>query len=429
MHNHYRGILIFLLLVLIAFFTPTSKIHANLPGTYFDWRDQGYHFPVQDQLGCEAGYAFAGVGAIQAAIWKEEGVEEDLSENNAICCTWYALNNYRDHPHTCEGGDFKMIINLFTQKGLMLESCDPLNLQNPTCNQSCEPAYYVTEWQHINKYTTYITTHDIKDLLLKHGPLYAQMDANIPGFEDFEGNDIIDDVDNDDTENIHAVLIVGWNDTLGERGVWIAKNSYGTDWGDDGYFYVAYESAGVGKNVGFVTGWEQSSPIRKLYYYDHAGHTDQIEPDGNLDKKGSALAIFKIGEDEVTRSIEFWSTDKSIVITKVYNQFENNNPKNLVYESTPINIPNAGYYTLSLPPLEVSSDDEIIIEMNITNFNNLFPIATDSIGPDLSNRTWFKNEYDLWESFTTRNIDSGIRLRTWVKNEGFTKIFLPIITR
>lgn len=429
MQNHYRGILIFFLLVLFAFFTPTSKTQANQPDAgRFDWRDQGYDFPVHDQLGCDAGYAFAGVDAVQSAIWKKERIKVDLSENNAIRCTWYALNNYGGLPHTCNGGDFRMIINLFTQKGLVLESCDPLNLQNLTCNQTCDAAYYVTEWQYINKFEQYIPVDVIKALLVEHGPLYAQMDSNIAGFEYFKGNGIIDEEDSLETENNHGVLIVGWDEISGKK-VWIAKNSFGTEWGNDGYFYVAQNRAGVGKYVGFVTGWEKSTPTRKLYYYDHAGHTNQIEPDGVLDKKGSALAIFKIEEEEVVRSIEFWSTDKSTVITKVYTQFENNKPINLVHESLSINIPNAGYYTIYLPPLDVSAGDDLVIELNVTNFNNFFPIATDSIGPELSDHTWFKNEYGLWESFTMRNLDAAIRLRTWAKTEGFTRVFLPIISR
>ena len=430
MQNHYRGILIFFLLVLIAFFIPTQNTQANQSdGGRFDWRDEGYYFPVHDQLGCEAGYAFAGVEAVQAAIWKKEKVKIDLSENNAIRCTWYALNNYADHPHTCNGGDFRMIINLFTLKGLVLESCDPLDLQNPTCNQSCEAVYYVTEWQHINKYTTYISTNEIKDLLLKHGPLYAQMDANIPGFENFKGNGIIDDVDNDDTENIHAVLIVGWDDTLGESGVWIAKNSYGTDWGDDGYFYVAYKSAGVGKNVGFVTGWEKSSPTKKIYYYDHAGHTNQVDPDEDFDYKASVLGLFKIEEEEVIRSVEFWTTGASTVKAKMFTKFENGVLQNLVYESPFMAIPNAGYYHISLPSIEVMAVDDIVIELEIINNSNMAPIVTDYLGPDLSHGTWYKEKDGNWKSFTSRNIDAGIRLRTWVKTEGFTKIFLPIISR
>ena len=35
----------------------------------------------------------------------------------------------------------------------------------------------------------------------------------------------------------HAVICLGYNDT---KGVWIMKNSWGSSWGDNGYFYLPY---------------------------------------------------------------------------------------------------------------------------------------------------------------------------------------------
>jgi len=40
----------------------------------------------------------------------------------------------------------------------------------------------------------------------------------------------------------HAVAIVGFDDA---RGVWIIKNSWGTDEGDGGFYLVSYDSCGI----------------------------------------------------------------------------------------------------------------------------------------------------------------------------------------
>lgn len=51
----------------------------------------------------------------------------------------------------------------------------------------------------------------------------------------------------------HAVSIVGWNygmaGTLGKVQYWIVRNSWGTDWGEDGYFRIAMND-GAGNNTG-----------------------------------------------------------------------------------------------------------------------------------------------------------------------------------
>ena len=49
----------------------------------------------------------------------------------------------------------------------------------------------------------------------------------------------------------HAVVIVGWDDNKIDSGSWICKNSYGSTWGEAGYFWVAWGT----QEVGSFTWW------------------------------------------------------------------------------------------------------------------------------------------------------------------------------
>ncbi len=47
----------------------------------------------------------------------------------------------------------------------------------------------------------------------------------------------------------HAVVIVGWDDA---ESCWICKNSWGTDWGEDGYFRIRWEDCSIGGESTFI---------------------------------------------------------------------------------------------------------------------------------------------------------------------------------
>jgi len=80
-------------------------------------------------------------------------------------------------------------------------------------------------------------------ILMKNGPLSIALDADL--VEDYSSG-VIDpyfpSYECDPTSLDHAVLIVGWgvdsSEIFGDTPYWIVKNSWGGDWGENGYFRI-----------------------------------------------------------------------------------------------------------------------------------------------------------------------------------------------
>lgn len=82
----------------------------------------------------------------------------------------------------------------------------------------------------------------------------------------------------------HAVTLVGWNDHYSKEnftsasgvqnnGAWIVKNSYDTDWGDNGYFYISYEDQSL-RNL--ICNTATASAYPNNYFYDGQIQVQQL---------------------------------------------------------------------------------------------------------------------------------------------------------
>ncbi|XP_019739974.1 cathepsin O isoform X2 [Hippocampus comes] len=222
----------------LPFFGSKTK---ELPAK-FDWRDRAVVAPVQNQQACGSCWAFSVVGAMQAAKAIAGMPLEELSVQQVIDCCF--------QNGGCNGGSpTKALFWLQrTRINLVPQSEYPYKAKNGMCHFFSHPKGGVA----LRNFTTFDFSGQeeaMKAELVERGPLSAVVDA--VSWQDYLGG-IIQHHCSSRWPN-HAVLVVGY-DATGEIPFWIVQNSWGTDWGNEGYVYVKLGSnlCGIADSVAAV---------------------------------------------------------------------------------------------------------------------------------------------------------------------------------
>ncbi|NNN06164.1 MAG: hypothetical protein HKL90_09720 [Elusimicrobia bacterium] len=217
---------------------PTEAAAAILPKRY-DWREHHAVSGVRDQGACGSCWAFSMTQALESQVMIESKSSEDpkLSEQVMISCSGTG---------SCNGG--KMNASFIQTVGLPPESDYPYTATDGNCSDAKsgwqQRAHRIGSW--------YSVPHNlaaVKSALVAHGPLPITLDLRkdmkyyqsgvytyIKGDEWGCGGKDSASRDNDEW-GWHAVLLVGYDD---DGQYFIVKNSWGTGWGENGYFRIAY---------------------------------------------------------------------------------------------------------------------------------------------------------------------------------------------
>ena len=230
----------------------------------FDWRNyngQNWMTSVKNQGGCGSCWAFSAVGVVEAMYNIGTGnpnLDLDLSEEYLVAdCHSYA--GYQ----TCCGGWMDKALIFIRDSGVPDEVCLPYVDQYSctcyygTCDSNCAHSGWgicsdatcsdkCWDWsdklQQIDA-TGSVAPSLVKDNVVDTGPLSVAM-----GIGSYYGGYLDGDIYRctDDSGANHAVIIAGYDDA---GGYWIVKNSWGSSFGDGGYFKVGYGECAIEQYV------------------------------------------------------------------------------------------------------------------------------------------------------------------------------------
>lgn len=397
------------------------RFSALEPPARWDWREQGKVTPVKDQSSCGACYAFASLANIESRMLIDGEGTFDFSENNAKECNWY--------DRSCDGGNYFDMANWLSKEGVVLESCDAYVAANVSCNSSCTYIKTLIGWSIVSSDNVPAAT-DLKNYIYTHGPVYTTLYAGSDSdsfwateFSSYDGSYTLHYTGSYETN--HAVLIVGWDDSLTHTagtGAWIVKNSWGTSWGgtcgygpESGYFTIAYGSANIGMWSSYIDAWQDYNSNGELMYYDEGGYSNYFGY-GNTTAWG--LCKFVFSSTRYLTSVEFWTSDATTDIdVYVYDNFDGSSLSNLIVCKLDTNIAEPGYHSVAFrgSAPEITAGEDIYAVVKITNSSFTFPIVADMQGPSETATTYLSSSgssgswYDLGAGYSN---DVAIRVRT-----------------
>ena len=245
----------------------------NSPGE-FNWKNidgKDWTTPAKNQGQCGSCWLFSAMGALESVINIREGCAEldpDLSEQYVLSCLPAA--------GSCNGGNITKCVFYFINNtssdgnyhnGIITEECFKYQSNFdyiPPCSEKSESwedflvpiSDYGESWTY---YNTPELRDTIKSLVYQKGPIMVYFWVSerfinwgtlhkLPSqyYPDY----------NEDCPNFvnHGITIVGWKDdsSVGNGGYWICKNTWGPDWGYDGFFNIEYDCLNLGGFIAWV---------------------------------------------------------------------------------------------------------------------------------------------------------------------------------
>jgi C1A family cysteine protease len=189
---------------------------------------------IKDQGACGSCWAFAAVGLMEAMILENDGVEVDLSEQHMLDCNPWDWG--------CNGGFWPN--DMLVDTGSPYESCYPYLAYETPCDDSCPIDYTIQSWAFVTEDNVVPPTDLIKQAIYTYGAVAAGVYAD-SWFMSYTSG-VLNRCKRNVKWSNHAIMLCGWDDSKGDSGAWLLKNSWGTGWGENGYMWIPYGCDKVG---------------------------------------------------------------------------------------------------------------------------------------------------------------------------------------
>lgn len=346
---------------------------SDVPPSY-DLRTRLRVSEVRNQGNYGTCWAFAAISALESSLMPEENLlfsVDHMSMSNS-----FNVNQY-------DGGEYTMgMAYLAAWQGPVYEKDDPYG--DGATDESLSPVKHVQEIRIIDGKDY----QGIKEAVFKYGGVQTSLYSNISSSK---GNSKYFNKDTNaycymgSEKPNHDVVIIGWDDNYPKEnfnvdlegdGAFICQNSWGNEFGDDGFFYVSYYDTNIGTHNEVYTGVENTDNYDNIYQSDLCGWVGKM----GYDKEDMYGAnVFTATSDQNIKAASFYATasDTSYELY-IVNDFKDEYSfagRKKVAEGT---LENAGYYTIKFDEeVPVTEGERYAVVLHINTPESTHPMAIE----------------------------------------------------
>lgn len=346
---------------------------SDVPPSY-DLRTRLRVSEVRNQGNYGTCWAFAAISALESSLMPEENLlfsVDHMSMSNS-----FNVNQY-------DGGEYTMgMAYLAAWQGPVYEKDDPYG--DGATDESLSPVKHVQEIRIIDGKDY----QGIKEAVFKYGGVQTSLYSNISSSK---GNSKYFNKDTNaycymgSEKPNHDVVIIGWDDNYSKEnfnvdlegdGAFICQNSWGNEFGDDGFFYVSYYDTNIGTHNEVYTGVENTDNYDNIYQSDLCGWVGKM----GYDKEDMYGAnVFTATSDQNIKAASFYATasDTSYELY-IVNDFKDEYSfagRKKVAEGT---LENAGYYTIKFDEeVPVTEGERYAVVLHINTPESTHPMAIE----------------------------------------------------
>ena len=354
---------------IVAADTDTS---ALVPA-YFDLREKGRVSQIRNQGTYGTCWAFAATSALESSLLPEE--KYLFSVDNMSMSNSFNANQY-------DGGEYTMgMAYLAAWQGPVLEKDDPYG--DGVSDDTLKAVKHVQEMQIIDGKDY----EGIKEAVFKYGGVESSLYSTIRSSQD---SSVYYNRENSaycyiGTEKPnHDVVIIGWDDNypssnfntqLEGDGAFICQNSWGSDFGENGIFYVSYYDTNIGTHNVVYTRVDDTGNYDNIYQSDLCGWVGKMGYDS---EQIYGANVFKAKGNEKLSAASFYATGANTEY-ELYVVHDFKNEKSFANREKLASgvVKKAGYYTIDFDEQQLKAGEKYAIVLYVKTPGSKHPLAIE----------------------------------------------------